>query len=114
IRAILADGNAKEASRLAQLALQQYGGTDAASDLIALKQQADALSTAPVADNGARRTLLASEADAALKDNNLRNAALACEQALQRRRGPGRQDAGRGFAAGIQIALRPGRARTTR
>src|SRR5262249_2177572 len=43
IRAVLAGGDAKQASELAQLALQQYGGTDVAADLATLKQQADAL-----------------------------------------------------------------------
>ena len=60
IRAILADGNPKEASRLAQLAVQQYGGTDIAGDLTSLKQQADALmparrQTNPSAEPSMRR-----------------------------------------------------------
>src|SRR5262249_49098328 len=83
IRAVLAGGDAKQASELAQLALQQYGGTDVAADLATLKQQADALIAAPTADNAARRTLFEKEGDAALKDSNLRGAAIAYEQALQ-------------------------------
>ena len=82
IRAVLAAGDAQQASQLAQLALQQYGGTDAAAELSQLKQQADALIVAPVADNGTKRTLCVKEAEAAVTDNNLRNAFLAYEQAL--------------------------------
>src|SRR5262249_30352044 len=72
----------KQASELAQLALQQYGGTDVAADLATLKQQADALIAAPMGDNAARRTLFEKEGDAALKDNNLRGAAIAYDQVL--------------------------------
>jgi tetratricopeptide (TPR) repeat protein len=83
IRTVLADGDAKQASELAQLALRQYGDTDVAPELANLKQQADALIAAPMADNAARRALFEKEADTAFKDNNLRGAAIAYEQALQ-------------------------------
>jgi tetratricopeptide (TPR) repeat protein len=83
IQIILADGKAEEAARLATAALQQYGSTDAAEPLTKLKRQADALVSAPLADNVARRDRFRQEGQAALRDNNLRAAAIALEQALQ-------------------------------
>ncbi|MCI0431233.1 MAG: hypothetical protein L0210_11935, partial [Rhodospirillales bacterium] len=82
IRAVLDGGQPQEASRLAATALQQYGGTDSAAQLTQLKLQADALTAARQGDQTARRSHFQQEADAALRDKNLRAAALAYEQVL--------------------------------
>jgi hypothetical protein len=83
IRAILADGDPKQAARLAQLALQQYGDTDVAADLASLQQQANALAATPSGDSAERRAFYQKEAEAALANNQLRSAAVAYEQLLQ-------------------------------
>lgn len=83
IQSILAEGKALEAAQLATLALQQYGGSDAAEDLTKLKLQADALSAAHLTDDAARHKRFRDEGQAALKESNLRAAAMAFEQALQ-------------------------------
>ncbi|MBV9122926.1 MAG: hypothetical protein JO112_06200, partial [Planctomycetes bacterium] len=83
IQTVLNDGQAPEASRLAAAALQQYGGTDLAGPLADLKRQADALTATQIPDAGARRTRFRQDGEAALRDGNLRAAALAFEQALQ-------------------------------
>jgi tetratricopeptide (TPR) repeat protein len=82
IRSVLDDGRAEEASKLAADALAQYGGSDAADDLLKLKREADALAAAQ-GDAAARRRKLRDEAKADLDANNLRAAAVALEQAIQ-------------------------------
>src|SRR5262249_23097328 len=62
---------------------QQYGGTDLAETLARLKRQADALLAAQGTDPAGQRARLCAEAEAALKEKNLRAAAVALEQALQ-------------------------------
>jgi tetratricopeptide (TPR) repeat protein len=83
IQAVLNEGKADEAAKLGTQALQQFGGTDLADDLGKLKREADALAAAPVDDRAARQARFRDEAAAALRDQNLRAAAIACEQALQ-------------------------------
>jgi tetratricopeptide (TPR) repeat protein len=80
IRTVLDDGRADEASRLADAALAQYGGSDAADALLKIKREADALFAAQ-ADAGARRQNLRDEVKTDLAANNLRAAAAALEQA---------------------------------
>ncbi len=82
VKAVLDDGKADEAARLAGAALSQYGGGDRADDLSKLKQEAEAVVTAAQDDTATRRAALKAEADAALRDNNLRAAAVALEQAV--------------------------------
>jgi tetratricopeptide (TPR) repeat protein len=83
IQAVLNEGKADEAAKLGTQALQQFGGTDLADDLGKLKREADAVAAAPVDDRAARQARFRDEAAAALRDKNLRAAAIACEQALQ-------------------------------
>jgi hypothetical protein len=82
IRTVLHEGKADEAAKLSAAALGQFGGSDAADDLSKLKRQADALAAVPD-DAAARRNLFLQEALAAVKDNNLRSAAIAYERVLQ-------------------------------
>jgi tetratricopeptide (TPR) repeat protein len=82
VKAVLDDGKADEAAKLAGAALSQYGGGDRADDLSKLKQEAEAVVTAAQDDTATRRAALKAEADAALRDNNLRAAAVALEQAV--------------------------------
>ena len=83
IQIVLDDGKPEEASRLAAAALRQYGGSDAAERLAQIKRQADALLAAQTGDAAARRNRFRTDAEAALREKNLRAAALAFEQALQ-------------------------------
>jgi hypothetical protein len=83
IQAVLSDGKPDEAARLAGSALLQFGGTTVAARLGTLKRQADALLVVQIDDQAARRTRFRAEADAALKEKNLRAAAIALEQTLQ-------------------------------
>lgn len=85
IEAVLAQGKAKEGAELAEAALKQFGGTDAAERIIKLKLQADALVATQQKgeDVTARFQDLRSQGEAALKEKNLRAAALAFELALQ-------------------------------
>ena len=83
ITTVLNDGKADEAARLGTVALKQFGGTDVADDLERLKRQADAVAAAPLDDAAARRARFRQEADAALRDQNLRTAAIALEQLTQ-------------------------------
>jgi tetratricopeptide (TPR) repeat protein len=82
IKTVLDDGKPQDASRLATDGLQQYGG-DNAEKLANLKRQAETLTTVEINDKAARRKALLADAEAALKDKNLRAAAIAYEQALQ-------------------------------
>ncbi len=83
VQTVLNDGKPEEAAKLAAAGLQQYGGGDGAEPLAQLKRQADALAIAQVDDGAARRTRFAREGDDALRNNNLRAAVIAYEQALQ-------------------------------
>jgi tetratricopeptide (TPR) repeat protein len=83
IQTVLDSGKSEEAARLATASLQQYGGTDDAERLAKLKLQAEALTAAQVDDQAAQRGRLRQEAETALRDKNLRAAAIAYEQALQ-------------------------------
>ncbi|HLW65574.1 MAG TPA: hypothetical protein VKS79_09670, partial [Gemmataceae bacterium] len=83
IQTILDDGRAEEAAKLANDAVQQYGETRFAEKLISLKRQADALVAAPATDKKEQFDRLKASYLAARKDNQLRAAALALEQALQ-------------------------------
>ena len=82
IRTVLDDGLPEEASRLATQALAEYGGSEAADDLLKLKREADALLAAR-GEAADRRKKARAEADAALEAKNLRAAAVALEQAMQ-------------------------------
>jgi tetratricopeptide (TPR) repeat protein len=82
IKTVLDEGKGDEAGRLAAQGLQQYGGGDTAAALGRLKREADALVLAAVNDDQARRDRLRHEADDALRDKNLRAAAIALEQLL--------------------------------
>jgi tetratricopeptide (TPR) repeat protein len=83
VQAVLDDGRADEAAKLANAGLQQYGGGDSAEALARLKREADALAVAPIDDAAARKARFAREGDDALRDRNLRGAVIAYEQALQ-------------------------------
>lgn len=86
IETVLDQGKAADAAQLAQAALREFGDSDYAPQLVKLKLQADALQAAQKEeDRGARQQRFRSEGDAALKENNLRAAALAFEQALAAR-----------------------------
>src|SRR5207237_868630 len=81
VQAVLDDGKAEEAAKLASAGLRQYGGGDAAEALARLKREADALAAAPIDDGAARRARFAREGDDAVRDRNLRAAVIAYEQA---------------------------------
>jgi tetratricopeptide (TPR) repeat protein len=83
VHTVLKNGNAEDAARLSSAALQQYGGTEATDELARVQRQAEALVTAASDDAAGRRRRLQTDAEAALKDNNLRAAAISLEQALQ-------------------------------
>jgi tetratricopeptide (TPR) repeat protein len=83
IETVLGDGKAEEASKLAASALLQYGDTEWGPQLAKLKRQADTLIAAGAANEAARRDHFRKEGEAALKDKNLRAAALAFERSLQ-------------------------------
>jgi hypothetical protein len=82
IQAVLNDGKPEEAVRLASAGLQQFGGTEAAVQLVAEKRDAEVWTAAGGADRATQYTRLCQEGDAALRDRNLRAAAIAFEQAL--------------------------------
>src|SRR5437868_710730 len=82
VQAVLTDGRPDEAARLAAGALQQYGATDAADQIVKLKRQADALLGTQV-DASIRLTRYRQEGDAAFQAKNLRAAVSAYEQAAQ-------------------------------
>jgi tetratricopeptide (TPR) repeat protein len=82
IQTVLSDGKVDAAATLAATALQEYGGTDVADQVAQLKRQADALAATQLTDNAARKDRFRQEGEAALKDRNLRAAAIAYEQAL--------------------------------
>jgi tetratricopeptide (TPR) repeat protein len=82
LKSTLGDGKADEAARLAVTALSQYGGSDAAGELVKVQQQAEALVSATADDSGQRRRRLLTDAQAALQGGNLRAASISFEQAL--------------------------------
>jgi tetratricopeptide (TPR) repeat protein len=83
IQALIEDGRAEEAAKLATDAVQQFSETRSAEKLMSLKRQADALVAAPAADKKEPFNRLKEQYLAAKKENNLRAAALALEQALE-------------------------------
>ncbi|MCI0641674.1 MAG: hypothetical protein L0Y72_25985 [Gemmataceae bacterium] len=84
IETILEQGKAADASKLAQDALREFGDGDSADRLIKLRLEADALAGALKPEEAAARfARFSAEGEAALKERNLRAAALAFEQALQ-------------------------------
>jgi tetratricopeptide (TPR) repeat protein len=83
IQTVLDQGKYVEAAKLATIALQQFGSTDAAPKLIKVKQQADAIVAGGLDDNAAKFKLFSEEGQKALDAGNLRAAAIAFEQALQ-------------------------------
>jgi tetratricopeptide (TPR) repeat protein len=82
IQTVLQEGKSDEAAPLATAALGQYGGSDQAEPLAQLKREADTLAAVQLSDDAARRDRFRRDGDAALRDRNLRAAALAFEQAL--------------------------------
>jgi colicin import membrane protein len=83
LKAAITDGKADEAAKLADGALAQYGGSDAAAEIARVKLQADAVVTASFTDTSDRVRRLRTNAQAAMADNNLRSAAISLEQAVQ-------------------------------
>ncbi len=84
LETILAEGKAEDAGALANEALKEFGGADVSDQLVKLKQQADALQSAQE-DAAARFARFRKEGEAALREKNLRAAALALEQAVAAR-----------------------------
>lgn len=83
IGAVLEDGKGAEAAKLAQAALKEFGGGEAADQIVKLCVQADALQNVQAKeDDDARLRRLRDEAKTALDEKNLRAAVLAYEQAL--------------------------------
>lgn len=82
VKVVLDEGKPDEAAQLAGQALAQYGDGDKGGDLARLKQQAEAVLTAAAENAAARRLALVNEATKSLKDNNLRAAGIALEQAI--------------------------------
>src|SRR5262245_39442300 len=81
IKEVIDAGKGPEASKLAADALAQYGDSDLAEKFTGLKLQADALISVSLEDR-ARGERFLREAEAARKDNNIRAAVLAYEQAV--------------------------------
>lgn len=81
IEAILHQGRAEEASKLATQALAQFGTVDDTGRLMVLKRQADAM-WASQADQQQRKQRLQAEIEQARKEDNLRALLLAYEQWL--------------------------------
>lgn len=84
IQAVLDDGNAKDAGKLVDQALQAFGGGAAAGKLVQLQAQADALNAAQTnEDPKVRFQRLRDQAQVALQDDNLRAATASLQQSLQ-------------------------------
>src|SRR5262245_55290363 len=81
IKVVIDAGQGAEASRLAGEAMAQFGDSDEADALAALKRQADALVGVSL-EAGARKQKFLADAEAARKADNLRAALLAYEKAL--------------------------------
>ncbi|HQR06165.1 MAG TPA: tetratricopeptide repeat protein [Gemmatales bacterium] len=82
IQAVIDLGQGEQAAQLAILALAQFGDGPEAEKLAALKRQADALVVATNPNVVRQLERLKSEAEGALKDNNLRTVVLCYEQAV--------------------------------
>lgn len=82
IQSVLNEGRAEVAAHLATRALETYGGTETAFALEKLKRQADALLASTLDDTRTRQIRFRAEAEAAMRDRNLRAAAIAFDQAL--------------------------------
>jgi tetratricopeptide (TPR) repeat protein len=87
IKVVIEAGQGEQAAKLAAEALAQYGDSDQADDLAALKRQADALLGVQLA--GADKQKLLDDAEAARKANNLRAALVTYEQAVAAGVNPG-------------------------
>lgn len=83
IQAVLEDGRADEAAKLATEALRQFGDTASADILARLKRQANALVAVQTTDPKERLQRFRTEYETAKSENNLRAAALALENAVQ-------------------------------
>ncbi len=84
IQTVLEEGKASEASKLAEQALQEYGDRPEAKEIISLRVQSEAIqAVAKPEENDARFQRFKEEGAAALREKNLRAAALAYELALQ-------------------------------
>ncbi|MCI0378933.1 MAG: tetratricopeptide repeat protein [Gemmataceae bacterium] len=102
IETVLEQGKAADAAKLAQDALREFGDGAAADRLIKLRLEAEALQGALKPEEAAARFARFSvEAEAALKEKNLRAAALAFEQALQVKDDPRLREQ----LAGVRAAL---------
>jgi tetratricopeptide (TPR) repeat protein len=82
IQTVFNDGRPEEAVKLINAALAQFGDHPDVGKLLLLKRQADALLATGISDQAARRARFVQEAEAALKENNLRAAVLSYDQAL--------------------------------
>src|SRR5262249_18813095 len=89
IQTVLDQGRPEDASRLATDALQQFGATDSAEPLTRLKRETAVVAAVQLNDDVTRRDRFRQEAEAALRENNLRAAAIAFETALQAGDQPG-------------------------
>lgn len=86
IEAVLNDGNADDAIKLADDALKEFGAGDDAARLIQLRLQAEAIRNAEKKEgNDVRFARFKKEGDLAVQEKNLRAAALAYEQAIEAR-----------------------------
>ena len=84
IEKVLEEGKASDAAQLASQALREFGDGDVSDQLVKLRLQADALvSASKREDDDVRITRYRGEAEAALREQNLRAAAIAFEQAVQ-------------------------------
>lgn len=82
IQAVIDQGQGEQAAQLVILALAQFGDGPEATKLAAMKRQADALVAAKNPNAGNQFERMKNEAEAALKENNLRTAVLCYEQAI--------------------------------
>lgn len=86
IEKVLEEGKATEAAKLTHLALKEFGDGDVSPQLVKLRLQADALQSAAAKEDATSRAQrYRAEGEAGLREQNLRAAALAFEQALQAR-----------------------------
>jgi tetratricopeptide (TPR) repeat protein len=83
IQTVLDQGRPEDAGKLATDALHQFGGTDAADSLTRLKRETAAVIAVQIRDDSDRRDRFRREGEAAIRENNLRAAAIAFETTLQ-------------------------------
>jgi tetratricopeptide (TPR) repeat protein len=83
IQTVFDQGRTEDAGRLATDALQQFGATDAADTLTRLKRETAAVTATQIRDDSERRDRFRREGEAAIRENNLRAAAIAFETSLQ-------------------------------